>query len=68
MKYFAGVLALIATLPLAFAGDDTDETDRIEFVVVNRVYVVPNFEQRLREYNAFLVDWRFAPTTYSSRR
>lgn len=56
VKSLAGVLLLIVISSPALAGDDTDETDRIEFVVGNRVYVVPNVEQRLREYNAFLAD------------
>jgi len=56
VKSLAGALLLIVISSPALAGDDTDEPDRIEFVVVNRVYVEPNFEQRLREYNAFLVD------------
>jgi len=68
LKSLAGALLLIVISSPAFAGDGRDESDRIEFVVGNRVYVVPNVEQRLREYNAFLVDWRFAPTPYSSRR
>ncbi len=40
MKYFAGVLALIAALPLAFADDDASDSDRIEFVVGNIVFVM----------------------------
>ena len=50
MKYFAGVLALIAALPLAFAGDDTDETDRIEFVVGNLVFVM------LHEFSHLIIE------------
>ncbi len=40
VKYLAGAFLLIATLPLAIADDDTDESDRIEFVVGNVVFVI----------------------------
>jgi len=50
LKSLAGVLALIATLPLAFAGDDTDEPDRFEFVVGNLVFVM------LHEFSHLIIE------------
>ena len=40
MKYFAGAFLLIAASPLAIAGDDAYESDRIEFVIGNVVFVM----------------------------
>ncbi len=39
MKYFAGAFLLIAASPLAIADDDAYDTDKIEFVVGNVVFV-----------------------------
>jgi hypothetical protein len=50
MKYFAGVLALIAALPLAFADDDAPDSDRIEFVVGNVVFVM------LHEFSHLIIE------------
>ena len=50
MKYFAGVLALIAALPLAFADDDASNSDRLEFVVGNLVFVM------LHEFSHLIIE------------
>ncbi len=50
MKYLAGAFLLIAALPLAIAGDDTDESDRIEFVVGNVVFVM------LHEFSHLIIE------------
>ena len=40
VKSLAGALLLVAALPLAIADDDTTESDRIDFVVGNVVFVL----------------------------
>ena len=50
MKYLAGAFLLIGALPLAIAGDDTDESDRIEFVVGNVVFVI------LHEFSHLIIE------------
>ena len=49
VNYFAAAFLLIAALPLAIA-DDTDESDRIEFVVGNVVFVM------LHEFSHLIIE------------
>ena len=50
VKSLTGALLLIVTSSPAFAGDDTDETDRIEFVVGNLVFVM------LHEFSHLIIE------------
>ena len=50
VKFLTGALLLIVTSSPAFAGDDTDEPDRIEFVVGNLVFVM------LHEFSHLIIE------------
>ncbi len=50
VKFLTGALLLILISPPVIAGDDTDETDRIEFVVGNLVFVM------LHEFSHLIIE------------
>ncbi len=50
VKFLTGALLLILISPPVIAGDDTDESDRIEFVVGNIVFVM------LHEFSHLIIE------------